>query len=424
MPTYEIINNLSDDVKRVLKDINLADQPSHADENYVLSCNEYIREVLSPIYGEDVVKKYLYDELLSQYVYQYFGALLYDCPYVFKEDEALKQHLVNRVAEINKIPQMEQRSEEWYKYRNDRITASDFASIFGKNVFKSKDQLLSDKIDPSSVVFISSDIMLHGTRLEDAICQMYQVNEGVEVKEYGCLSHDTIGHLGASPDGITDDGVMLEIKCPPKREIKGHPPVYYWCQMQLQLEVADLNRCDFVESKIEMISKDSFNELLKDEPTYRHEAGCLIECWNSEENKLIHDYFPVGNNLKDVDKWEDAYLNGLEGQEILDYRNTLYWHAKNYAKITIYRDRRWFQRRIPEINEFWEQVLEGREKLEVEKLITSDAANVTDTESFTSSSSKVSNTTVTSKTSKTSKRSKRSKKSVCLITNSSDSDAD
>jgi hypothetical protein len=269
--------------------------------------------------------------------------------------------------------------------------------------------------------------MLHGTRLEDAICQMYQVSEDVLIKEYGCLSHDTIKHLGASPDGITDDGVMLEIKCPPKRVIKGLPPVYYWCQMQLQLEVADLNRCDFVECKIEIISKDDFQELLKDEPSHREEAGCLIECWNYDQNKLIHDYFPVGNNLNDIGKWEDAYLDGLSGQEVLDYRNTLYWHTKSYAKCTIYRDSRWFNRRVPEINQFWAKVLEGREQL-VNAASNIDTDTISHDNQDNSQEAMVRNTTKntidTVSTKNPVKKPRKVKKPVCLITNDSDNNSD
>ena len=60
---------------------------------------------------------------------------------------------------------------------------------------------------------------------------------------------ESIEYLAASPDGITPDGVMLEIKCPLSREIKGIPPIYYWQQMQQQL--------DWTVSQI----KESRNEL-------------------------------------------------------------------------------------------------------------------------------------------------------------------
>ncbi len=441
-PSYERISYLYDDIMVVLGDIKTADLPNHADENYVLACNDYIRQTLSQIYDPDVVKKYLYDEILSQFVYQYFGELLYDCPYHFKETQEIKERLDERIRTLKKIPQMEQRSAEWYAYRNNRITASDFSSIFGKNAFKSREQLLQEKTDPSTINFVSNDTMLHGTRLEDAICQTYQILENCQVTEFGCLAHDTIDHLGASPDGITEEGVMLEIKCPPKRPIKGLPPIYYWCQIQLQLEVADLNRCDYVECKIIVISKADFQILLKNEPQYRCEAGCLIECWNTKENKLIHDYFPLGNNLNDVEKWEDAYLDGVLKQDNLDYRNTIYWQTKSLAKCTIYRDKRWFERCVPEVAEFWEQVKEGRELLANPETSENDSGNDNmsdniETEvTMAGSGSRKSTTQKPNKSSSKESKSKKkesdtesqvssrrkSKKVVCLISECSDSD--
>ena len=42
---------------------------------------------------------------------------------------------------------------------------------------------------------------------------------------------------------------MLEIKNIVNREIDGIPKKEYWIQMQLQMEVCDLDECDFLETK-------------------------------------------------------------------------------------------------------------------------------------------------------------------------------
>jgi hypothetical protein len=53
--------------------------------------------------------------------------------------------------------------------------------------------------------------------------------------------------LGASPDGVTEDGLLIEIKCPLTRKIEKKVPSYYLPQVQLQLEITDLEECDFVQ---------------------------------------------------------------------------------------------------------------------------------------------------------------------------------
>ena len=53
--------------------------------------------------------------------------------------------------------------------------------------------------------------------------------------------------MGASPDGITDDGVMVEIKCPPKRKFTKTVPPHYKMQVLGQLEVCNLD--DLIDLK-------------------------------------------------------------------------------------------------------------------------------------------------------------------------------
>jgi len=70
--------------------------------------------------------------------------------------------------------------------------------------------------------------------------------------EFGCIPHPRVDWLAASPDGITEDGVMVEIKCPYSRTPKGIPSLTYYTQIQAQLEVCDFEICDFMECEIEM----------------------------------------------------------------------------------------------------------------------------------------------------------------------------
>ena len=44
-------------------------------------------------------------------------------------------------------------------------------------------------------------------------------------------------------------GRMLEIKNIVNRDITGIPKKAYWVQMQLQMEVCDLEECDFLETR-------------------------------------------------------------------------------------------------------------------------------------------------------------------------------
>ena len=74
--------------------------------------------------------------------------------------------------------------------------------------------------------------------------------------------------LGASPDGINVNpsssryGRLLEIKNVKSREIDGTVSKPYWIQTQVQMEVCDLNECDFLETKF--IEYENYNSYLND----------------------------------------------------------------------------------------------------------------------------------------------------------------
>jgi hypothetical protein len=71
-------------------------------------------------------------------------------------------------------------------------------------------------------------------------------------------------YIAASPDGINVDsnneryGRMVEIKNIYNREIDGIPTDNYWIQMQFQMEVCDLDECDFFETRMKEYSEEEF----------------------------------------------------------------------------------------------------------------------------------------------------------------------
>jgi hypothetical protein len=70
-------------------------------------------------------------------------------------------------------------------------------------------------------------------------------------------------YIAASPDGINVDS-NNEIwkngrnKNIYNREIDGIPTDNYWIQMQFQMEVCDLDECDFFETRMKEYSEEEF----------------------------------------------------------------------------------------------------------------------------------------------------------------------
>jgi hypothetical protein len=108
---------------------------------------------------------------------------------------------------------------------------------------------------------------LHGKKYEEISCRLYRNVNNTNVIEFGLLPHPRLKYLGASPDGITPDGIMLEIKNPNK--MYHIPSPTYFCQMQLQMETADLDECDFLVCEIkELSSKEEYLNRILNETNY------------------------------------------------------------------------------------------------------------------------------------------------------------
>ena len=129
--------------------------------------------------------------------------------------------------------------------RENMITASDIASALGENHYETPDALVKKKVLRTQ--FRGNAATAHGTLLEPLVRDLYDQRTGRKSHEIGLVQHREYPWLGASPDGVTEDGLLIEIKCPLTRKIEPKVPKHYWPQVQLQLEITDLDECDFVQ---------------------------------------------------------------------------------------------------------------------------------------------------------------------------------
>ena len=153
-----------------------------------------------------------------------------------------------QLQKLLEIPKIVQKSEEWYRARENMISASDFAQALGKGKFGNQNQLIQKKCDPvdESAFSLTNPFFKWGNMFESVACDIYSSVNKANSHEFGLLKHPVHKFFGASPDGISDDGVMLEIKCPLKRKIGGDVPTQYYYQIQGQLDVCGLEECDYL----------------------------------------------------------------------------------------------------------------------------------------------------------------------------------
>lgn len=149
-----------------------------------------------------------------------------------------------KVAELLERKFDDQRSNEWFALRGQMLTASDLAAALGCNFFKHPETLILEKCGYLKK-FEGNEHTARGIRLEPIVRDMYDAEKGSKTHEFGLVVHSEYKWLGGSPDGITEDGILVEIKCP--RKISPKVPVYYMPQIQLLLEILDLEESDFIQ---------------------------------------------------------------------------------------------------------------------------------------------------------------------------------
>ena len=203
----------------------------------------------------------------------------------------------------------DQKSNEWYIQRLKLLTASQISSVLNNNIYESSYELFTKKIydlimhniDNNHIHnnYIHNKYTEWGNKFESVAIKFYEFIKKEKVKEIGLVPHPIYKWLGASPDGLILSGNLLEIKCPVKRKISGEIPLPYWIQMQIQMEVCNINNCDYLECS-------------------------------------FYEY----KNKDDYDK--DDYDKDLKGIHKNNKDKIIYWKIENTFIKNISRDKEWF----------------------------------------------------------------------------------
>lgn len=153
---------------------------------------------------------------------------------------------------------MEQRTEEWFKARLGKVTASRVADVLAKTktgVSASRanylTELVVERLTGQQAELYMNDAMQWGTDTEPQARMAYEAHKSVLVDEVGFIDHSSIAMFGCSPDGLVGDDGLIEIKCPNSKTaietiLSGKAPSKYIPQMQTQMAVTGRAWCDFV----------------------------------------------------------------------------------------------------------------------------------------------------------------------------------
>lgn len=147
----------------------------------------------------------------------------------------------------------DQNTREWFHQRSKFITCSDFGTMDGMTERFNKDRtdILFAKCGKGPT-FVGNDATKWGQKYEGDAIRAYSEQYDKQVHHTGLIPYmgeDIFlkGLIAGSPDGVTSDGILLEVKCPYNREIKDAIPDYYMGQIQGLLHCLQLKKCHFIQ---------------------------------------------------------------------------------------------------------------------------------------------------------------------------------
>jgi len=359
----------------------------YIEENpYVLSCyniDEIIIEEIEEIVDimlEDLklnnyvlfldYEKYIEEFELIEYSYNLYNSMFnlqhksernednFDIVVTFDSNK-MEEH----INYLRNKPQPEQRTTAWYEFRQQLLTASNAHKALGtqsaiNSLICEKCQPLNPNVPlmPKSVNMMSP--MHHGQKYEPLSVMLYEQKNNTKVEDFGCIQHEQYDFIGASPDGINVDknshlfGRMLEIKNVVSRVINGIPKKEYWIQMQLQMEVCDLDYCDFLETKF--VEYESELDYIADNESTKG----IILYFNTDSHAPKYIYQPLHLNSEESKKWISDNIENAE--ENWTWIKTIYWKLETYSCILVERNRLWFKHNVGQLENVWNTILKER----------------------------------------------------------------
>ena len=361
-------------------------------EIFYIQIEDYIESVIW-INGDDIEDDM--DELLED-AFQIFITVFYPdrcCndsidnskyqPLEIKYDDAELAMIEKKIQALRDIPQPVQRTDAWYQFRWNLITASNAWKAFESQ--PAINQLIYEKCQPLKVVndeeedikMVNTNTPLHwGQKYEPLTVMMYEHDFKTKVEDFGCIQHPKYKFIGASPDGIIVNkeseryGRMLEIKNVVSRDINGIPKKEYWIQMQLQMEVCDLDECDFLETKFteypdeQSFMNDTRNHDLKQELciSLDNKTKGIILYFHTKEGKPFYKYKPLEiTSEQDIKLWEETEL---EKYESAPYNYTffkfIYWKLEKLSCVLVLRNKEWFKNNVDQLEKVWKIIEEER----------------------------------------------------------------
>ena len=306
--------------------------------------------------------------------------------YLFQRQVAIKNLQPNEepIKRLMSLPQTAQKSAAWHAESRNMLSGHEFGPVCVGSPSE-KDHVMAKKcmpeviVDPnapateSPTVFLTSEdgklsAFKWGWRYEPVARQLFETvvaNAPVD-DTLGRIKHAFIPRLGASPDGLIMDGSrkgrLLEIKCPSSRILDYKVPIHYYCQMQLQAEVCNVEAVEYLEVKFGAYPQATVtNEILTKSKQPWIGKVCVVSP-SPDASPLLHkyEYSPLHPNTQEGYTALLAWSSPLPNPDAIVLESCV-WYIKDWFHTTVLRNRIWWDTiGYPSYQQFWVDVEEAR----------------------------------------------------------------
>jgi len=309
----------------------------------------------------------IYKSIITNTKIDFTQTVIKDHPrkHVIERKKILKS-FIKQLKELNKLPFFKQRTQEWFEARKNILTASNLEEAISKSslrLAKTKAGVIVD-----NTVYSTIAPLKWGTMFEDMASRCYsQKRNDIRIFDFGLVIDNQQEHFGASPDGITEHGVMIEIKCPYSRKIiDGQIPHKYYLQIQGQLATCSLKECDYIECDFEQfnctekyLTEVPINSIL--------DHGVIAEFKNVKTGEYSYvysdPYLKSCETIQNVEKKKQE----MEPDEDIVFIKMTPWKLKQMNVQKVLFDEVQWVNIVPKIQDFWKKV-EDCKSLPVEEV--------------------------------------------------------
>ena len=139
---------------------------------------------------------------------------------------------------------MKQNTQEWFEARAGMMTGSRIPTLIGINTYQTREQLKREmirEIHGAPKESTGNIATQWGHDHEAEAREAFELETLLTVEQVGFVVSDSSHAFGCSPDGLTDDGSVLEIKCPYNQVLPEIPNESHVVQLRWNMMICGRN---------------------------------------------------------------------------------------------------------------------------------------------------------------------------------------